>query len=84
LKNNKNHRFSEKYWNIIRFHSFYPWHSSGEYRHLMSSEDYEILKDVLMFNEFDLYSKADDDFMITKEIKDYYDNLLEKFFPEDL
>lgn len=50
----------------------------------MSSEDYEILKDVLMFNEFDLYSKADDDFMITKEIKDYYDNLLEKFFPEDL
>lgn len=37
-----------------------------------------------MFNEFDLYSKADVEFVLTKEIREYYDNLLDKFFPEDL
>mmetsp|Transcript_39209 Transcript_39209/g.68908 ORF Transcript_39209/g.68908 Transcript_39209/m.68908 type:complete len:343 (-) Transcript_39209:85-1113(-) len=28
---------------IIRYHSAYPWHDKGAYRHLMKSEDYEPL-----------------------------------------
>lgn len=35
--------------NIIRYHSFYPWHSSGDYEHLMKPEDEETKKWVLTF-----------------------------------
>lgn len=34
---------------IIRYHSFYPWHTSGDYEHLMKPEDEEIKKWVLVF-----------------------------------
>lgn len=34
---------------IIRFHSFYPWHSSGDYEHLMQPKDEETKKWVLCF-----------------------------------
>lgn len=35
--------------NIIRFHSFYPWHSSGDYEYLMKPEDEETKKWILIF-----------------------------------
>jgi inositol oxygenase len=35
--------------NIIRFHSFYPWHSAGDYEHLMKPDDNETKKWVLIF-----------------------------------
>ena len=35
--------------NIIRFHSFYPWHSAGDYEYLMKPEDEETKKWVLTF-----------------------------------
>ena len=28
---------------MIRFHSFYPWHGSGDYDHLCNSEDREMM-----------------------------------------
>jgi len=84
LQRNENHRFPEKYQDIIRFHSLYPWHTGGAYRHLMIQEDYDTLKDVIQFNEFDLYSKADKTFIVTDEIKQYYNGLLEQFFPDPL
>ena len=68
---------------IIRYHSFYPWHTSGEYRHLMTEKDYDTLSHVLDFNEFDLYSKVDDT-IITAETKLYYDNLLDEYFDGEL
>ncbi len=36
---------------IIRYHSCYPWHNQGEYKHLMEEGDEEILKWVLEFNK---------------------------------
>jgi len=84
LKYNQNlHKLPEKYLNIIRYHSLYPWHSKGEYRHFMVESDYDILNDVNMFNNFDLYSKEDSLFEITEEIKKYYDSLLKKYFSEN-
>ena len=83
LMGNKNHRLSKKNMDIIRYHSFYPWHTSGEYRHLMSEKDYDTLNHVLDFNEFDLYSKVDDT-IITAETKLYYDNLLDEYFDGEL
>ena len=84
LKNNKNHKLSEKYWNIIRYHSFYPWHSSNSYSQFMIKKDEEIKKEVLLFNIFDLYSKEDTDFILTDDIINYYDKILDEYFPEEL
>ena len=70
--------------NIIRYHSFYPWHTSGEYKHLMNYKDKDTLKNVINFNQFDLYSKEDVNFVLTDEIKEYYDKLLKEYFPEEL
>ncbi len=84
LKLNNNHNLSDKYLNIIRFHSLYPWHTGKSYKNLMNDNDYKMLEDVLDFNQFDLYSKEDTKFVLTNEIKKYYENLLEKYFPNPL
>jgi inositol oxygenase len=84
LKNNYNHFLSDKYLNIIRFHSFYPWHTGNSYLHLEDETDLAMKKDILDFNQYDLYSKEDTDFVLTDEIKKYYDNLLDKYFPDEL
>jgi len=33
----------------IRYHSFYPWHSCGDYDYLCSDKDREMMKWVLEF-----------------------------------
>jgi len=83
LKNNKNHSLSEKYLDMIRFHSCYPWHTKNEYSHFMKEEDKILLKNVLELNQFDLYSKEDNP-IIKEDTKKYYSELLEKYFPEKL
>lgn len=45
---------------MIRYHSFYPWHTAGAYRHLMNDDDERMLEAVKAFNPYDLYSKSDD------------------------
>ena len=84
LEQNKNHNFPKKYQDVIRFHSFYPWHTGGSYREFMKPEDDEILQNVLNFNKYDLYSKADAFFVVTDDIKKYYNNLIIEYFPEPL
>jgi len=66
---------------MIRFHSFYPWHKHGAYTHLTNDEDKEMLKWVLEFNKFDLYSK-DNDPVDVEKLKPYYEKLARKYFPE--
>jgi inositol oxygenase len=66
---------------IIRFHSFYPWHNEGGYRHLMDASDHENLKWVKAFNQFDLYSKAHDRYDVAK-LKPYYQKTIKKYFPD--
>ena len=78
-----NHKLSKKYQDIIRFHSFYPWHTHGEYQHFMKDADYKILRDVQDFNSYDLYSKQDK-FILTDTIKEYYSKLLDEYFPNKL
>jgi inositol oxygenase len=80
LKNK--HSLPYKYARIIRYHSLYPWHSSDEYRHFMNDDDYILLEQVRDFNKYDLYSKEDTNFELTNKIKDYYESLLNLFFPE--
>ena len=81
--NSSRHYLPEKYWNIIRFHSFYPWHTYNEYRYFMNENDEEMLNDIIDFNSYDLYSKEDCT-EITEEINDYYHCLLLQYFPNPL
>ena len=65
---------------MLRFHSFYPWHKHGAYDHLCNDEDRAMLKWVLEFNKYDLYSKghAKPDLA---HLKPYYDDLFAEFLP---
>jgi len=65
---------------IIRYHSFYPWHTYGSYRHLCNDDDQETLEWVERFNPFDLYSKGDD-VPDVAAIKPYYQALIDKYLP---
>jgi inositol oxygenase len=64
--------------NMIRFHSFYPWHEKRAYTHLEAPEDLETLKWVKEFNKFDLYSKGDS-IPDVEALKPYYQSLCEKY-----
>ena len=66
LCHNKSHMMTNKYMNVIRFHSFYPWHTGGDYRQFMKPSDNIILQDVLEFNQYDLYSKGDDQLLVSE------------------
>ena len=79
LIQNTNHKLEEKYLDIIRYHSFYPWHTGNDYYYFMNEKDKETLKNVRLFNQFDLYSKTDD-INISDETKIYYDKLLNEYF----
>jgi hypothetical protein len=50
----------------------------------MKPGDEIIMQDILHFNQFDLYSKEDTEFVLSDEIKEYYENLLNDFFPQPL
>jgi len=66
--------------NMIRFHSFYPWHKEKEYSYLLCPEDKEVMDWVLMFNRGDLYSKRDD-LPEVESLKSHYQKLIDKYFP---
>jgi inositol oxygenase len=83
IENKKKHLLSDKYLNIIRYHSFYPWHTEKDYHYFMNDNDKKILNDVLLFNEFDLYSK-EDDIKITNDTKNYYFTILNEYFHDEL
>jgi inositol oxygenase len=68
---------------IIRYHSFYSAHTSGSYDWLMNNQDVENMKWVKTFNQYDLYSKADDEPDV-EELKPYYQELIAEYFPDTI
>jgi inositol oxygenase len=68
---------------IIRYHSFYAWHSGGAYRHLMDARDHEMLPWVQAFQPFDLYSKGAKPPELER-LRPFYRDLVHEFFPSDL
>jgi len=66
---------------MIRYHSFYPWHSAGAYREFMDEHDWEMLEAVKAFNPYDLYSKSDE-VPTVEELKPYYLDLIDEYFPK--
>ena len=68
---------------MLRYHSFYPAHRHGAYRHLMNDKDEQMFAWVKKFNPYDLYSKGRERPDL-KEIKPYYDDLVSGFFPDQI
>lgn len=67
---------------MIRYHSAYPIHDQGAYKHLLKPEDEERLEWIRLFNRFDLYTKDGDSNDLRTDIDElwpYYQGLLEKY-----
>jgi len=68
---------------IIRYHSFYPWHTHGSYTHLTNDTDKEMLQWVKLFQKYDLYSKLPEQPSVEK-LWPYYQSLIDKYLPGKL
>ncbi|KAL1500975.1 hypothetical protein ABEB36_006385 [Hypothenemus hampei] len=83
LKHNKT-RLPEQALKMIRFHSFYPWHTGDDYGHLMTETDQtETKKWVLTFNQYDLYTKSTE-IPDIESLWPYYESLIDKYIPGTL
>ncbi|KAK5148880.1 hypothetical protein LTR04_000393 [Oleoguttula sp. CCFEE 6159] len=67
---------------MIRYHSFYPWHSAGAYTWMMNDKDKKALEAVRAFNPYDLYSKSDEVPKV-EDLKDYYMDLIDEYIGKD-
>jgi len=65
---------------IIRYHSFYAWHTKGAYDYLCNDQDRAMLKWVRAFQAYDLYSKGGEKVDI-EAVLPYYKGLVAKYFP---
>lgn len=70
---------NEALW-MLRYHSCYPIHREGAYRHLLNDQDEEVLKWVRAFNPYDLYSKCEVEPNLD-ELRPFYEELVAEFFP---
>jgi len=68
---------------MIRYHSFYPFHTAGGYRHLANEKDLKMLPWIKAFNSFDLYTKSDE-IPDVEAVKPYYQSLIDKYIPGGL
>ena len=68
---------------MLRYHSFYPWHREGAYDHLCNAQDRDMLKWVLDFNQYDLYTKSHERPEPDK-LRPFYEELIAEFFPPKL
>jgi inositol oxygenase len=68
---------------MLRYHSFYPAHRHGAYRHLMNSHDEKMFEWVNKFNPYDLYSKGLER-PVLKDVKPYYEDLVAEYFPAQI
>ncbi|XP_063052613.1 inositol oxygenase isoform X2 [Engraulis encrasicolus] len=65
---------------MIRFHSFYPWHSGNNYSNLCNDKDTSMLPWVKEFNKFDLYTKSEE-LPDVDSLRPYYQSLIDKYCP---
>jgi inositol oxygenase len=63
---------------MIRYHSFYPWHTGGSYRQFMTPKDEQYMEWIKDFNQYDLYTKSP---VVPnyEELKPYYEPIVEKY-----
>ncbi len=78
LKHHPENRLPEQAMVVIRYHSFYPWHTGNSYAEFEQEKDKQYKQWVRHFNRFDLYTKREESFDLN-EIKSYYQPIIEKY-----
>ena len=78
LKNHETNCLPEKAMIMIRYHSFYLWHTVDAYPFLENEKDHQYKEWVLDFNHYDLYSKCEQEYDL-EEMKSYYLPIAEKY-----
>jgi len=68
---------------IIRYHSFYSFHKEDEYNYLLNDYDKKMLPWLKLFQQYDLYSKANEKIDLD-ELRPFYEELVAEFLPEKL
>ncbi|MCG2462443.1 inositol oxygenase [Flavobacteriaceae bacterium F89] len=81
LSHHKGNTLPEAGMAMIRYHSFYPWHTGGSYNELLNEKDRQYLEWVRDFNKYDLYTKSSKTYDL-QEIKDYYQPIAKKYLGE--
>lgn len=80
LKNHPTCTLPEAGLKMILLHSFYPWHTGGDYMHLCNEDDLKMLPLIREFNKFDLYTKSAPVPDI-EALMPYYQSLIDKYIP---
>lgn len=83
LSNHKQCTIPQQGLDMIRYHSFYPWHTGGDYQHFVNEKDLEALHWVREFNQFDLYTKKEAIPDIAA-LRPYYQGLVDKYCPGEV
>lgn len=78
LNHHKENTLPEEAMAMIRYHSFYPWHTGGSYTSLLSDTDAKYLDLIKDFNKYDLYTKSQKIYELD-EVRDYYLPIAEKY-----
>ncbi len=78
LRHHSPNRLPEAGMVMIRYHSFYPWHTGGSYAALLSDRDAQYLEWIRDFNKYDLYTKSDKTYDLD-QIRAYYQPIAEKY-----
>lgn len=78
LANHKDNTLPEEAMVMIRYHSFYPWHTGGSYKELLSDQDATYLELIKDFNKYDLYTKSQKVYEL-EEVLDYYKPIADKY-----
>ncbi|MGB5818389.1 MAG: inositol oxygenase family protein [Saonia sp.] len=78
LNHHKENKLPKEAMVMIRYHSFYPWHTGGSYAELLNEKDKEYLKIIKDFNTYDLYTKSQKTYDL-EDVLDYYGPIAEKY-----
>ncbi|MFY7827261.1 MAG: inositol oxygenase family protein [Flectobacillus sp.] len=78
LKNHKDNTIPEEGMVMVRYHSFYPWHTGGSYTKLLNEKDEQYKEWIKDFNQYDLYTKCPKIYDL-EEMKEYYLPIAEKY-----
>ncbi|WP_026997987.1 inositol oxygenase family protein [Flectobacillus major] len=78
LKNHSENTIPEEGMVMVRYHSFYPWHTGGSYTKITNAKDDQYKEWIKDFNKYDLYTKSQKLYNLD-EMKAYYLPIAEKY-----
>ena len=78
LNNHKENRIPEAGMIMVRYHSFYPWHTGESYSHFTTTRDDQYKEWIKDFNKYDLYTKSQKIYAL-EEVREYYQPIAEKY-----